>query len=288
MKTVRLQNTDISALGCVMLLGGFDGLHAGHKTLVTRAKSYALPVVATTIVGCKSSESLFTLFEREEIFRAVGVDALFELPFEEIKDMSAEAFAKLLIGEFQPKIFLCGDDFRFGKGASGTPEMLERSTRVRVETQKLLMVDGEKVSSSTIKRLLEAGEVERANALLGEVFFLLGKVERDRGVGKGLGFPTANIAYPLKKFPIKKGVYEARVCVDGKDYKAVTNFGDRPTFEEKRTVTETHLIGFDGDLYGRELKIRFVRYLRDIKKFQNAELLVEQLREDVRRVQDND
>lgn len=288
LKTVFLQNTDISATGCVMLLGGFDGLHAGHKTLVESAKAYGLPIIATTIFGGKTEEELFTLSERESLFRAAGVDILFELPFAEIKDMEAEVFATLLTETFNPKAFVCGDDFRFGKGAKGDPETLERATRVRVEAKTLLTRNGEKVSSSTVKKYLTAGEIEKANMLLDEPFFLLGEVECDRGVGKTIGFPTANIAYPTQKSPLKKGVYETRVILDGKTYQGVTNFGARPTFGDEKIVTETHILGFDGDLYGKRLQIRFLRYLRDIQKFDSAEMLVEQLRKDVRRVKNDD
>ena len=154
--------------------------------------------------------------------------------------------------------------------------------------EKLITIDGEKISSTKIKAHLASGQAEKANELLGEEFFLLGTVVRDRGVGRTLGFPTANIAYPKEKYPIKQGVYETRVCVDGKDYQAITNYGNRPTFQSDAIVTETYLDGFSGELYGKELKIRFIRRLREIKKFQTVEALRAQLKEDIRRVREND
>ena len=271
-----------------MLLGGFDGLHAGHKKLVERAKSFSLPIGIMTIVGGKEEKSLFTLQEREEIFKNAGVDFAFELPFQEIKNLSPDEFSNLLVEEFNPTAFVCGDDFRFGKNACGTAQMLKQTGQVRVEIEKLITANGEKISSRNIKTLALAGQIEKANELLGEAFFLIGTVVKDRGVGRTLGFPTANVQYPKEKYPIKQGVYETRVCVDGKQYKGITNYGNRPTFDNDAIITETYLDGFSGELYGKQLKIRFKRYLRDIKKFESVEALQAQLKEDIRRVREDD
>ena len=270
------------------MLGGFDGLHIGHRKLLARAKESGLPVGLMTIVGGKEEENLFTFAEREEIFRLAGADFVFELPFEEIKGLSPQAFLSLLEREFSPKLFVCGEDFRFGAKAVGTPKMIKESTQVRVEVLPLVEMEGEKVSSTTIKDLLERGQVEKANELLTHHFFLMGKVYADRKIGRTIGFPTANIRYPEGKFPLKIGVYETRVCVDGCMYKGITNYGARPTFEENTVVTETYLDGFSGDLYGKELKVEFVRYLRDIVKFNGVDELKGQLTKDIARVRGND
>ena len=288
LKTVDFSGQFDKNRGCVMLLGGFDGLHVGHKTLVKKAKAFSLPIGIMTIVGGKDEKNLFTLKEREDVFKSAGVDFAFELPFAEIKDLSPQEFSKLLFDEFQPTAFICGDDFRFGKNACGSAQMLKQAGQVRVEVEKLITANGEKISSTKIKTYLTTGQVEQANKLLGEEFFILGAVVKDRGVGKTLGFPTANIAYPKEKYPIKQGVYETRVWVNGKEYKAITNYGNRPTFDNDIIVMETYLDGFNGTLYGKELKIRFKRYLRAIKKFESAEELKAQLNEDIRRVREDD
>ena len=271
-----------------MLLGGFDGLHAGHKKLLARALSFSLPVGMMTIVGGKDGAALFTLAEREEIFRLAGIDFVFELPFAEIKNIAPLEFSTRLKEKFNVKAFVCGDDFRFGHLAQGTPETLKRDTRVCVEVEELLKIDGEKVSSSKIKEFLSHGEIEKANRLLETEFFVFGEVFKDRQIGRTIGFPTANIEYPKEKFPLKKGVYETRVNVDGKEYKAITNFGSRPTFDNDKTLTETYLDGFEGDLYGKKLQIRFVRFLREIKKFDDVKGLQNQLQQDIRRVREHD
>ena len=274
--------------GCVMLLGGFDGLHVGHKQLVARAKTYGLPIGIMTIFHGKSERGLFTPFERESIFQNTGIDFVIELPFADIKNLSPEEFICLLMSKCNVKAFVCGDDFRFGKNAVGNAESIKRAVQVCVEIVDLVQIDGEKASATTVKKHLQMGEVEKANCILGEPFFLIGEVVKDRGVGKTLGFPTANILYPIDKFPLKQGVYETRVCIDGKAYKAITNYGARPTFDENTVLTETHIDGFNGDLYGQTLQIYFVRFLRENQKFDSADALKEQLQKDIKGVREND
>ncbi len=270
-----------------MLLGGFDGLHLGHRQLLARAKESGLPVGAMTIIDGKEG-SLFTQGEREDIFRRAGVDFLFELPFREIIHKSAEEFLQLLEERFSPKLFVCGEDFRFGAHAAGTPSTIKERGQVCVEVLSLVEREGKKVSATAIKKYLCKGEVEKANILLGENFFLLGRVKKDRQVGRTIGFPTANVSYPIEKFPLKEGVYESLVSLDGKSYRGITNYGARPTFENDIVCTETYLDGFDGDLYGREIKVEFMRFLREVTKFGSAEALKAQLQEDIRRVRNND
>ncbi len=271
-----------------MLLGGFDGLHLGHRQLLACAKESGLPVGVMMIVGGKGQKNLFTFAEREYIFKENGADFVFELPFAEIKDLSADEFLRLLRAEFSPRLFVCGEDFRFGAGAKGSPETLKAMDTVRVEVLPLVERNGEKVSSGTVKTYLKGGNLERANALLGESFFLFGEVVKDRQVGRTLGFPTANVFYPSDKFPLKKGVYETKIRIENDTYRGITNYGTRPTFDNTDVVTETYLDGFSGDLYGKTIRIEFVRYLRDICKFDNADELKKQLTQDIGRVRNHD
>ncbi|MBR2442488.1 MAG: riboflavin biosynthesis protein RibF [Clostridia bacterium] len=272
--------------GTAILLGGFDGLHAGHRRLLQRAKESGLAVGVMTIVGGKQGDSLFTSFEREEIFLRAGADFVFELAFDEIKNLSPKDFISLLETQFSPRLFVCGEDFRFGAGAVGTPETLKTSTQVCVETLPLLEIEGEKVSSTHIKRLLKEGRIEKANELLSHPYFLIGKVEEGRKIGRTMGFPTANIAYPKGKFPMKQGVYETRIQMDGVVYKGITNFGARPTFDDNGVWTETYIDGFFGEIYGKELKVEFVRFMREIERFASVDALQAQLTKDIRQVRD--
>ncbi len=287
LKTVWLTDKIDEGKGTAMLLGGFDGLHVGHRSLLTCAKNSGLPVGVMSIAGGKD-KSIFTFAEREYIFKESGADFVFELPFEEIKDLSPDEFLFLLEENFRPKLFVCGEDFRFGFQAKGTPKTIKDRGQVCVEVLPLLEIFGEKVSSSAVKGYLAKGDIPQVNALLGERFFLLGEVVKDRQVGRTMGFPTANILYPQEKFPLKQGVYETAVVLNGVEYRAITNYGTRPTFDNDKVVTETYLDGFEGDLYGKTLKVEFVRYLRGIEKFTNADALKAQLQKDIRRVRAHD
>ena len=271
-----------------ILLGGFDGLHVGHQHLLERAKESNLPIGVMTIVGAKQDNALFTLKEREEIFKNFGADFVFELSFSEIKNLSPKAFLDVLEEELSPALFVCGEDFRFGAGAVGSSKNMKDYTHVPIEIISLVEMEGVKISASHIKALLFEGEIEKANARLGHPFFLIGEVKEDRKVGRTMGFPTANVLYPKDKFSLKTGVYETRVVLDGKTYKGITNYGARPTFDDQTVLTETHLIDFSSDLYGREIKVEFIRYLRDVRKFDSIDGLKKQLEEDLRRVRTND
>lgn len=288
LKTVWFSKQDNRKQGAAILLGGFDGLHVGHRQLLARAKEYGLPVGVMTMSGVKQENSLFTFVEREKIFQSVGVDFTFELSFDEVKDLTPVEFLRLLEKEFSPKRFVCGSDFRFGKNAEGNAQNIKEATQVCVDVLPLLKINEVKVSSTCIKTWLKEGDLPTANQLLGHPFFLMGEVYRDRQVGRSIGFPTANIPYPQEKFPLKLGVYETRVEVDGIVYKGITNYGARPTFDNEKIVTETHLLGFDGNLYGRTLQVEFIRFLRENQRFESVEKLQAQLEKDSRQVRDHD
>lgn len=288
LKTVWLTEQRNNLSGTALLLGGFDGLHRGHRLLVERAKNSGLPVGIMTILDGKDGKNLFTFSEREAIFQRAGVDFVFELPFSEIKSLSAVEFIALLRREFQPNLFVCGEDFRFGNKAAGTPQLLKELGQVCVEILPLLGENGKKISAGEIKTLLSAGDLVLANACLGERYFLTGKVEKDRQVGRTIGFPTANIRYPKEKHPIKIGVYETEVEIDGRRYRGITNYGARPTFDDDEVWTETYVDGFSGDLYGQTLTVEFVRFLREIQRFPDADGLKRQLQSDLRRIREHD
>ena len=286
LRTTTLRQFD-SSLPCVILLGGFDGLHLGHRRLVARAKTFNLPIGIMTIGDCKKAGDLFTVSEREEIFKTAGVDFVLEMDFSKIKDLSPEEFITLLKTGRTVKAFVCGTDFRFGAGAKGDFSTI-RALGEEVFVEELLYENGEKVGASLVKSLLEKGDAMQAKKLLGHAFFVEGEVQEDRKIGRTIGFPTANIRYPKGKFPIKIGVYETSAVIDGKRYKGITNYGARPTFLDGEVWTETHFISYTGDLYGKKIRIEFERWLREIKKFSDVEQLKEQLINDVRSVTEND
>lgn len=273
--------------GCALLLGGFDGLHKGHETLLAAAKATGREVAAIAISGGKGLP-IYTEEERNYIFTKSGISAVYPLDFAKIKDMSAEEFAPAVKERIAPAVCFCGEDFRFGAGGKASGEDFEKLSGVPVRVLPVLKDEnGEKIGAERIKTLIENGDVSAANELLCGGFILIGEVKKDRGVGAKIGFPTANIFYPPEKTRLKEGVYETRAEIGGRIYKGITNFGARPTFSNDTVVTETHFLGFSGDLYGKTLTIRFVRFLREIKAFSGVNELIAQLKTDKKRVEDS-
>lgn len=277
----------IGSAGCALLLGGFDGLHKGHETLLAAAKQTGLKVAAIAITGGKGAP-IYTEAERDYIFAENGISAVYPLKFAAIRDMSAAEFACAVRDEITPEVCFCGEDFRFGSGGKANGDDFARLSGVPVRVLPVLKdaATGEKIGAEHIKALLKNGDVSAADKFLCGGFILTGEVKKDRGIGATIGFPTANIFYPEGKTELKKGVYETRAEVGGVTYKGITNFGSRPTFGNDTVVTETHLIGFRGNLYGKTLTVRFVRYLRDVAAFKNAEELTARLHADVKRVEE--
>ena len=175
----------------------------------------------------------------------------------------------------------CGEDFRFGKDASGTPALLKERAPCPVTVLPLAALGGEKIAVTRIKQLLSEGEMEKVNALLCTPYFVRGIAEHGRAVGRTYGFPTANLRLPSGKFPLKEGVYAARARLkNGEEYPAIVNFGPCPTFGVEARKTEAHLVGFQGDLYGEEVTLFPVKLLRPVRKFQSKEALEKQLEAD--------
>lgn len=266
---------------CAFLLGGFDGLHLGHLQLVNKAKSLSLPVGALTIFGGKG-ESLFLKEERERVFSSLGVDFLITANFAEIKDLTAEEFLSLLLQKCSVSAFVCGKDFRFGRGAVGSPEFIGEQTKIPVFAMDIsLDENGEKIGTRALKEWIKRGDVEKANALLVQKFCVAGEVVHGRGVARNLSFPTANLRYPENKMQLGDGVYAVLVQTTKGEFRGIAHFGNRPTFSEGRAL-EVHLDDFHGDLYGEKINLIFYRKLREVKKFSSPEELKKQLERDLR------
>jgi len=266
---------------CALLLGGFDGLHAGHMTLVEAAKRTALPVAITGITGVKAGGNVFTEQEREIIFREAGISCAAELSFtEELKNTSAEEFLAQLLAKIPAKAIFCGEDFRFGKGALGTPTLLKELCSCPVTVLPLKTENGEKVSVTAIKRLLDEGRLPAVNRLLFHGYFIGGVVEHGRRVGRTYGFPTANLTFPSEKHPVRDGVYRGRVVTPCGEYPSIIHFGARPTFGVTEKKIEAYLDGFSGDLYGASVRVYPEEFLRPVQTFSSPQELREQLARD--------
>ena len=272
---------------CALLMGGFDGIHLGHATLLERAGSLGLPAVLTTIAGGKAGGELFTLAERRTVFARAGAAGAFSFCFTDaLRETEAEAFASALLARCTPRVILCGEDFRFGRDAKGDAALLAALAPCPVEALPLLTADGRKISSTSLKARLAAGDTEGLNALLVHPYFLEGRVEHGRHVGSSvLGFPTVNLAPPPEKALPKEGVYGGFAETDLGVFPCILNYGARPTFHVEEKKAEAFLIGFTGDLYGRTVRVYPQEYFRPVRQFPSAQALRAQLLADVQRAQ---
>ena len=286
---------------CTLVLGGFDGLHLGHRRLLDAAKEAGLPVVLTTISGAKGKE-LFTMAEREFVFAAAGVDAVCEIGFTQaLKATSAEDFARKLFSTIAADKIVCGEDFRFGKGAKGTAELLQRFTSRPISVQKTVKYLAEesgrarKLSTSACKAYLSTGELSRLNAclcggadLLSGGYFIQGTVEHGREVGRTYGFPTLNLSSPAEKLLPPDGVYGGVCVTERGTYPTIVNIGARPTFGVTERKIEAYLDGFSGDLYGTRVRIYPTQFYRGIQTFPSQEALRAQLGKDIQRLKESE
>lgn len=188
---------------------------------------------------------------------------------------------------FSPVFIVCGEDYTFGKNREGNAEYLKNycaDKGVFCTVMPIIFKNGEKISSTLIKKFLNDGDIEKANMLLGGNYFLSGKVLHGRAVGRTIGFPTLNVEISPRKAPLKRGVYATETIIDGNRYKSITNYGSAPTFDENGFLIETFVLDFRSDVYGKEVIIEFLKYLREDKKFANARLLQKQLDEDIKKL----
>ena len=272
---------------CIYALGFFDGVHRGHQALLAQCRRLAQQYgckagVITftshpeTLVNGTTPPLLNTAEDRRGLLQAMGAEMVWELPFDEqLMKTHWSAFLNQLL-EAGAAGFVCGSDFRFGAGGSGTAKKLAAFCESRllpyaVVPQQLLQ--GVRISSTFIRTLIQEGKMEEATEFLGHPHVLTGKVISGRGLGRTIGIPTANLALPPEVICPKKGVYACKTVVDGKVYPAVANIGSRPTVEGHHITVEPWILDFEGDLYGKELTLAFYQFLRPEKKFASLEEL---------------
>ena len=280
----------------VVTIGTFDGVHRGHqeilRNMVNRAKEIGGESVVVTFyphprqVLSHDSGIRFISTQEEKIahLEALGIDNLIIIKFtKEFAAIPSEDFIKdYLVKNIQPAVLIIGYDHHFGKGRTGDFGMLyELGSQYHFKVEKIQEqdVDNVAVSSTKIRHYLENGDIKHANMLLGYEYSYIGKVVHGQQVGHKMGYPTANIEV-AEEFQLieKQGVYATFAEIDGKSYPAMTYIGKRPTMEDNRPQSiETHIISFDGTLYDKEIKIRFVDFVRDDKKFDNFEALKRQI-----------
>ncbi len=273
----------------IVLLGNFDGVHIGHQALVAAGRNQAdkrgLPLTVWTF-DAPFSQPLTAFEDRAELLRSYGVDEIVTESFEKVRNMSPSEFVTSVLKNFlNAELCICGYNYTFGKGGKGGPVLLTElcgNNGIEVITVAKVTDGEDEISSSEIRKRLAEGDVSGAERLLGRPFFLRGIVEKGAQKGRTVGMPTANL-YPNGICLPKNGVYATMTHLkNGDTFPSVTNIGIRPTMNDGRGVSaETYIIGFEGDLYGSEIKVEFLSFLRNERKFESLSEVYEAVKRDI-------
>jgi riboflavin kinase/FMN adenylyltransferase len=292
MRVSKLSEVEPGALPRKVAIGTFDGVHLGHREVIRGADTVlTFEPHPLAVIHPEATPKLIATFPvKRDLIAGLGIDELVIVPFDRgFSEQSAEAFVnEVLIGALGAGQVSVGENFRFGKGARGTAEFLSSHAEFETRVVPLVEVAGETVSSSHIRGLIAAGDVKQAGEFLGEPFLFQGEVVSGDRRGRELGIPTANLVPDDGYVSPGHGVYAAWAGQPGESgWPAAVNVGVRPTFETGRgLLVEAHLIGFDGDLYGRQLRIAFLERMRGEKRFESVDELVDQMQRDLAQAQD--
>lgn len=281
----------------VATIGNFDAVHRGHQailgTLIARARDIAgLATVITfsphpqrILFPERAPHLMLTAAQKQQQFEAAGIDVLIVIPFDrQLAALEAEPFARdILATRIGLRELYVGPEFRFGQGRHGDVALLAAlgpTLGFTARGVEPVLEAGERISASRIRRELTAGHVETASQLLGRPYSLVGTIVHGEGRGKNMLVPTANLA-PENEFLPGHGVYITRFRRGAETIRSITNLGTRPTFGDMRVVVETYLPGFSGDLYGQRVELEFLQWVRAIRRFENPEELLAQIRQDL-------
>lgn len=274
---IQDQNTSLA-------IGNFDGMHLGHQKVISSLKQEGGKIAIMSFephpVEFFAPDKPF--FRLDDLgvkllkFSQQNIDILFMPRFSaEFANISPHDFISILVNNLKIKKLVVGSDFRFGKARTGNVEMLINAT---INVEVIPQID---YSSSLIRKALVKGDLEEAKTLLGEYYYIYGRVIKGNQLGRKLGFKTANIGMKNRIRP-KFGVYQGIAVIDGKRYNSAINIGKRPTLEgDSREFLEAHILGFDQDIYGKKIKIELVKFIREEKKFENLDFLKEQIKKDI-------
>lgn len=284
--------------GCVLTIGNFDGLHLGHQMLIEKLLSakekYQLPATVLTFEPQpneffrpeQKTARLMRLREKLEAFQTAGVDRVIVGKFNaQFAAVTAEDFVRdYLVEKLGVKHIVLGDDFRFGfkrQGEMNTLKTLGSELSFTVEQVPTFEIAGERVSSTRVRKVLEQGELKFAEQLLGHRFYLSGKIAHGDKIGRTLGIPTANIFLHRQHVPIA-GVFAVQVFgIDDVVYNGVANVGNRPTVGGEKVLLEVYLFDFDRDIYGKHVRVEFVKKIREELLFENLEAMRVKILEDI-------
>ena len=292
MQITRLEAVEPRSGGRSVAVGTFDGVHLGHREVIDGSDSVLTfaPHPVSVVAPQHTPKLLTSLARKAELIEELGVDELIVIGFNaQFASKTADEFVgDVLVDALGAKRVSIGENFRFGHKAQGDPRLLAADERFATVVHPLLEVDGEIVSSSHIRGLVLAGEGAEAAALLGAPFQLQGEVVHGDERGRELGFPTANLVPEEALVCPGHGVYACLAYDDpARPRPAAVSIGVRPTFQTGRgELIEAYVLDFDGDLYGRQLRLDFLARLRGERRFESAEALIEQMHRDVQRTRE--
>jgi riboflavin kinase / FMN adenylyltransferase len=269
-----------------LAVGEFDGVHIGHREVIRGADTVLTfePHPRAVVAPASAPKLLTTLEIKADLVAALGVRELVVIPFDgSFAAQSPEAFIEHeLVERLGARRVSVGEDFRFGHRARGDAELLRAQTAFETRVSRMVELDGSVVSSTHIRGLIGAGEVEAAARFLGAPFQMRGTVVHGDKRGRTLGYPTANLVPDPRLVVPDHGVYACRARIAGVERLAAVNVGVRPTFQTGRgLLVEAFLLDFEGDLYGQTLALEFIGRLRGEQRFETVEALIEQMDRDV-------
>ena len=288
MKVISFDNNSWPKIdeNLALCLGYFDGVHLGHKKIISTAHEFSKKIAVLTFdkspaeILKKDYEILTDRDEKIRLFEELGVEYYLEIKIDkDFLNEDKEKFINNIINNINSKIVICGSDYSFGKNKEGNVEFLKEKIKTKIVNFE--MVNDEKISSRKIKELIHLGKVNEIYKYTGKDYSIFGKVIKGLGNGKKINFPTVNLEFKSSYVLPKEGVYYGISKIDGKSYKSIASFGTHPTIEKlDKPILEIHLLDFKKDVYGKDIEFQFIRYVRENKKFDTVDELENQIEKD--------
>lgn len=286
----------------VVSLGIFDGIHRGHQAVINTACRYknqgldfVLFTFKTDTVTTKGKDGRIEMLLSDDIkkehFEKMGVDYIYSPLFYEMKNMTAQDFVEqILYKKLNAAVVVCGEDYRFGKGALGNAQKLEllcKRYQIKTVIVEQAEYDGKKISSTEIRECIRQGKIKKANEMLGYNYYYKLPVLHGNEIGRKLDFPTINQEISKGHIMPRFGVYITRTKIDKKWWHSVSNIGIKPTVEIKTVpLIETNILGFKGDIYGKIVKVELLEFLRPERKFESLDELKSQVHSDINKTKE--